>query len=58
LREYLLIAQYEIRVEHLIKQADGRWQVAEYISIEREIELPSIEIVLKLNEVYERILKS
>ncbi|HEY0048100.1 MAG TPA: Uma2 family endonuclease, partial [Pyrinomonadaceae bacterium] len=58
LREYLLIAQDEIRVEHLIKQADGRWQVAEYTSIEKEIELPSIEIVLKLSEIYERILKS
>jgi Uma2 family endonuclease len=58
LREYLLIAQDETRVEHLIKQSDGRWQVAEYASIEKEIELPSIEIVLKLSEIYERILKS
>ncbi|HEX9960724.1 MAG TPA: Uma2 family endonuclease, partial [Pyrinomonadaceae bacterium] len=58
LREYLLIAQDEVRVEHLIKQADGRWQVAEYASIEKEIELPSAEIVLKLSEVYERILKN
>jgi Uma2 family endonuclease len=58
LREYLLIAQDEARVEHLIKQSDGRWQVAEYASIEKEIELPSVEIVLKLSEIYERILKS
>jgi Uma2 family endonuclease len=57
LREYLLIAQDEIKIEHLIKQADGRWDVREYNSLETEIELPSIEIVLQASELYEKVFK-
>lgn len=58
LREYILIAEDELCVQHLIKQPDGFWRYAEYTLIEKEIELSSVEIVLKLSEIYERILKS
>lgn len=58
LREYLLVAQDEVKIEHLIKQPDGRWNVAEHTSLETEVELPSAGITLKLNEIYERVLKS
>lgn len=57
LREYLLIAQDEVKIEHLIKQADGRWDVREYSLPDAEIELSSIEITLKISEIYEKILK-
>lgn len=58
LREYLLIAQDEIKIEHLIKQEDGRWKVFEYNSIETEIELPSIQIALRASDLYEKVFKS
>ena len=58
LREYLLIAQDEVKIEHLVKQPDGRWSVSEYNSPEATIELPSIQISLKASEIYERVLKS
>jgi len=58
LREYLLIAQDEPRVEHLIKQTDGRWSVREYNSPDEIVELPSIEISLPLPEIYERVMKN
>jgi Uma2 family endonuclease len=58
LREYVLIAQDEMNVEHLIKQESGRWHVAEYSAPETEIELPSVGVTLKLGEIYERVLKS
>lgn len=57
LREYLLIAQDEIKIEHLIKQSDGRWDVREYNSPETEIELSSVGIQLKVSEIYERVFK-
>jgi Uma2 family endonuclease len=58
LREYLLIAQDEIKIEHLIKHMDGgRWDVCEYNSPDAEIELASIEIILKVSEVYEKVFK-
>ena len=59
LGEYLLIAQDEMNVEHLIKQESaGRWHIAEYNAPETGIELPSVGIALKLDEIYERVLKS
>jgi Uma2 family endonuclease len=58
LREYLLVAQDEASVEHLVKQADGRWTVSEYTLPETKIELPSVEISLQISEIYERILKN
>lgn len=58
LREYLLIAQDEIKIEHLIKQSDGRWKVFEYNSLDAKIELPSVQIALEASEIYEKVLKS
>lgn len=58
LREYLLIAQDEMKIEHLIKQADGRWSVSEYASSDEKFELPSIEITLETSEIYEKVLKN
>lgn len=57
LREYLLIAQDEIKIEHLVKQPDGRWAIFEYNSPESEIELPSVEIVSQASEIYEKVFK-
>jgi Uma2 family endonuclease len=57
LREYLLIEQDEIKIEHLVKQPDGRWAVFEYNSLDAEIELPSIEIVLQASEIYEKVFR-
>lgn len=57
LREYLLIAQDEIKIEHLIKLANGRWDVREYGSADAKIELSSIGISLDIAEIYEKIFK-
>ncbi|MGI8495701.1 MAG: Uma2 family endonuclease [Pyrinomonadaceae bacterium] len=57
LREYLLIAQDEIKIEHLIKLANGRWDVREYSLPDAKIELSSIGIGLEISEIYEKIFK-
>ena len=55
LKEHLLVAQKEIRVEQFIKQADGRWLQYEYVSRDAVIKLPSIDCALTLSDVYDRI---
>src|SRR6185437_13720346 len=54
-REYLLIAQDRIFVEHHIRQQDGAWLMREYTSLSDEIELTSIGCSLKLDAVYVRV---
>lgn len=55
LKDYLLVAQDERRIEHYTKQADGRWLLAEYSSQEDVIELESIQCRLALGEVYDKV---
>lgn len=55
LREYLTIAQDAPRVEHWSRQADGRWLLANCESMDATIQLTSIDCVLPLAEVYDRI---
>lgn len=55
LAEYLLIAQDRHRVEQYVKQADGRWLIADTEGLEAVIELNSIGCRLALKEVYDRV---
>ena len=55
LSEYLLIAQDEYKVEQYIKQPDGRWLLSDIRSLEGTIELPSIQCILSLADVYARV---
>lgn len=54
-REYLLLAQDEIRAEHHVGQSDGSWLMREYSAPTDEIELKSIVCRLRLRDVYERV---
>jgi Uma2 family endonuclease len=55
LAEHLLLAQDEIRVEQYVRQADGRWLLFEYSSLESVVELRSIGCSLALRDVYHKI---
>lgn len=55
LSEYLLIAQDDYKVEQYVKQADGRWLLTDINSLEAKVELSSIECVLALADVYNKI---
>jgi Uma2 family endonuclease len=54
--EYLLIAQDEHKIEQYVKQTDGRWLLSEASSLKASVELESIQCVLALKEVYDRVL--
>lgn len=55
LRGFVLVAQDESRVEHFAKQSDRQWLQTVVQSLEAEIELPDIQCVLRLKEIYDRV---
>jgi Uma2 family endonuclease len=55
LREYVLIAQDRVHVEHYTRQDDGSWRLTETDDPNAEIDLPSIDCTLRLAEVYEKV---
>jgi Uma2 family endonuclease len=55
LQEYLLVAQDEARVEHLRRQADGKWLLESYIHLTDSLLLPSIDCTLALADVYDKV---
>ncbi len=55
LQEYLLISQYEPRVEHYARQNDGHWILTDAIGPESVVPLAAIDAELLLSEVYARV---
>jgi Uma2 family endonuclease len=54
-REYLLLAQNEIRAEHDVRQPDGSWLLREIGGPEAKIRLESIGCLLVLGSLHERV---
>lgn len=54
-REYLLIAQYQVHVTHLLKQADGTWIHSDYKDLDDVVTLSAIGCKLTLSEIYEAL---
>lgn len=53
--EYLLVAQDEYRLEHYVKQPDGRWLLADISGLESTLKLNGLPATLKLSEIYDKI---
>lgn len=53
--EYVLISQDKHHVEHFVRQSDNRWILAETNSLDTSLFLSSIQCVLALREVYDKI---
>ncbi|MCP3911637.1 MAG: Uma2 family endonuclease, partial [Actinomycetia bacterium] len=53
--EYVLIAQDRHHVEHIVRQADGRWILADIDRLESTVSLASIEGRLALAEIYDKV---
>lgn len=56
LSEYVLVSQDECKVEHYAKQSDRQWLQTVVQSLEAEVKLDSIQGVLQLREIYDRVL--
>ena len=55
LQDYLLIAQDQHRIEHFSRQENDRWLLRSANSIDAQITISSIECVLLLADVYEKV---
>jgi Uma2 family endonuclease len=55
LTDYLLVAQNQPRMEHFARQADRSWRYCVADGLEAAIEIATIDCVLPLAEVYERV---
>lgn len=54
-QEYLLIDQYQIHVEHYVKTAANQWLLSEYKDSEVTLTLSSVDIQLKIADLYENM---
>lgn len=55
LRDYILIAQNKHHIEHFARQEGSLWVFQEATDVSSEIYIHSIECVLKLADVYEKV---
>jgi Uma2 family endonuclease len=55
LREYVLVSQHRPLVEHYVRQPDGSWSYSSAGGPSEAIDLPSIDCLLPLSEIYDRI---
>lgn len=55
LHDYLLTAQDEHRIEHYVKQSDGEWLLRIYNDGASIIQLETIDCVLALQDVYDKV---
>lgn len=55
LTDYLLVTQEFAFVEHYAKQSDGNWVYKSYSDIDLEVPVDSIDCVLSLREIYDRV---
>jgi Uma2 family endonuclease len=55
LRDYVLIAQQESRVEHYVRQSAESWLLTETVGLQSSLELSSIDCRLALDEVYAKV---
>jgi Uma2 family endonuclease len=54
LREYVLVSQDRVLVEHFARQGDV-WVLTEFSDLDDSLPLPSLEAALRLGDVYERV---
>jgi Uma2 family endonuclease len=55
LREYILVAQHERRIEHFYKANDGNWYAGSVVEDNGALTLLSIPIALPMGQVYRQV---
>lgn len=55
LEEYLLVSQEKVHVEHYMRRPDQHWLLSEAAGMKDAIELPSVQCVLALSEIYDKV---
>lgn len=55
LKEYILVSQEHMRIEHFVRQPDGQWLYSEATEPESSVVLPAIDCTLNVKEVYHKV---
>lgn len=55
LRDYLLVAQSEPHIMHYARQGQNQWLLTNASGMDSRLHIPSLECILLLSDVYERI---
>ena len=55
LKDYVLISQDEALVEVFSRTPDGTWRIQAAIGLDREIELPALDVKLNTSDIYFRL---
>lgn len=55
LRDYILISQDKIHVEHFVKQAPNQWLLTEYGDLHDQLSLAQLGETLALHDVYDKV---
>lgn len=55
LREYVLVAQDRVRVEHYGRRGDNEWVLTEHDALDDTLPLPALDAGLRLADIYERV---
>ena len=55
LKEYILISQDKMHVEHYVRQPDDEWRLSDVNRPDSKVSIPSIGCELLLSAVYERV---
>lgn len=55
LRDYLLVEQKHVQVEHFSKEDDGSWRLREYNSLDDALYIQALQCRLFLKDVYRRV---
>ena len=54
-QEYVLINQYQLRVEHYVKQGEHQWLFTEYSGLETSFKLSAVPVEIALADLYEAV---
>ena len=54
-KEYILIDQYSLLVEHFVKTSEHQWILTEYETKESKLSLDSVGFEISLEELYKRV---
>jgi Uma2 family endonuclease len=55
LREYLLVSQRQMRVDHFFRQPSGQWILTSYSKPEEPVQFPSLEVSIPLADIYLKV---
>ena len=55
LKEYVTVAQEEVHVERHVRGDAGEWTLTDFWQLEESLQLQSINVTLKLSDIYRRV---